>query len=914
MKHLRYLLLFTGIIVISIQSQAKQFPQKGKINPAYLKYVEKVNSGTYPMVTNDGHGLGYIPSPIYYSKAPGYIKLEEEGKRLKDATVIPSAYDLRDDGLVTSVKNQGAQGACWTFGAIASVESYWIKRGIGTYDLSEENMAFCNGYQSDKSDGGDFEMATAYLISSKLGPVLESDDPYNPNVNTAVCNRKSPLALITEARIMHYNEYNIKKAILEFGGVAAEAYFPADYARYYNPSDHTYYFNGDEPSNHAILIVGWDDDKIVTGGIDSPEGTNKGAWIIKNSWGDDWGDDGYAYVSFDDNNIAHLWAYWPSYENLNEYDNIYAYDILGTIYTTQVSETGGYCLVKYEAEGKELVKKIGTYIIAQATSIDIEIYDTKEGNNLTDLKYSENNIKCPYWGYYTFDVSALVENDFYVKINYKCQYRGDVIPIEIEESPYANPWIEEDVCWVSSDGSNWLKVGNGIEDLEYDLCIKAYTIEANDPQASFTIDNNKVCIDASITCTDSSEGEISSYSWDFGDGASPQTDTTAGPHEVTYSTSGYKTISLTVTGTNGTNTLTRNNCIHVTENINVEIPYRYLNVRYNESFTLNAFGAQSYEWSPSDNLNQTSGSEVITTVNYDSIEYTVTGTQGNCSDEASVKIYGRSNEWDDICDAQEVSIGLNGPFNNYYTGIEYDEPHPPFTNFNTQESWGPEYAKIAPNKSSLENSVWFKFNGTPSGNASFQLLNDKCFGLSDQQIAIYAADECTDLIGAEWDDIGIAANDDYFDDDNTEAGYFNLYSAAIELRSGFNEENTYWIQVDGSHGGWDVSFYIEILETDLDIRDECLSNSISLAQQNNYFTVYPNPNNGNFIISLSDNTSTEIGIDIFNALGKIVHTQKVEPGFQDLNIEISLYKFTKGIYLIRLSRGNKYEFAKIIIE
>jgi len=909
-------LLFV-IAVISMQILAKNTPKTGIINPEFVKYIEKVKSGNIKTLTNDGHGLGFIPSPIYYSEAPDYINIEENNKNLKAARVIPSTYDLRDYDFVTSVKDQGPQGACWTFGAIAAIESNWIKRGKGTsFDLSEENMANCHGYQSKKNEGGTFEMATTYLVSEK-GPVQESFDPYQPNVTSAVCNVGKPEALITEGRILLYNEENIKKAIIDHGGIAA-AINMGEYEQYYNSSEYTYYYGGNDYADHAVLIIGWDDNKTVTGGSSSPGGTHTGAWLIKNSWGDDFGDNGYAWVSYEDHAIGVVSAYWPSNEDPGEYDNIYYYDKLGAIWTVSGAEDGGYGLVKFEASGKEHVKKVGTWIVAQAITIDIEIYDTKNGSSLSDLRYSETNIRCPHYGYYTVDVSAIVEDDFYVKIRYNCSYRGDIIPIEVEVTDYALPVIERDLCWVSSDGEEWTEVGYGIEDYEYDLCIKAYTVAANDPQASFIADKERVCLGADVSFTDSSYGTITSWSWDFGSGASPQTASTEGPHTVTYSAAGLKTVSLTISGTGGNNTLTRNDFINVTEDINVEIPYRYINVGKDETFTLSAFGADSYTWLPPTSLDKTTGAEVITTADYDSIEYTVTGTQGSCSDTAVVKIYGRENQWDDICDAIELEVGsgiYNGPFHNLYATVELDEPHPPFNDCNTQNSWCDEYQHTAPGKTSLENSVWFKFSGTSSGNASIQLISATSQYYADNQIAVYQAESCEDLFDADWVNVGIAANDDYFDDDNSTDDYFNLYSSAIDLRSGFDQGNTYWIQVDGSGGGDDVFFYIEITESEITVYDEPLGiKENRLSNNNKYFSIYPNPNNGDFQFTYNGKGAASLILSVYSASGERLYTREFEyvvPGFIR---NISIPTLSSGIYFIRFNTNNEYQLLKMIVE
>lgn len=90
-----------------------------------------------------------------------------------------------------------------------------------------------------------------------------------------------------------------------------------------------------------------------------------------------------------------------------------------------------------------------------------------------------------------------------------------------------------------------------------------FNIYGADPNADFTANNLRICIGQSITFTSTSTGTISSYVWNFGSGATPSTATTAGPHNVTYSTGGAKTVTLTVTGPGGTSVKTRTNYITV---------------------------------------------------------------------------------------------------------------------------------------------------------------------------------------------------------------------------------------------------------------------------------------------------------------------------------------------------------------
>ncbi len=93
------------------------------------------------------------------------------------------------------------------------------------------------------------------------------------------------------------------------------------------------------------------------------------------------------------------------------------------------------------------------------------------------------------------------------------------------------------------------------------LCF--FIAQAQTPTANFTTNKSALCVGANVIFTNASSGSITSYSWNFGSGATPATANTAGPHSVTFSTTGTKTISLTVTGTGGSNTITKTNVVSV---------------------------------------------------------------------------------------------------------------------------------------------------------------------------------------------------------------------------------------------------------------------------------------------------------------------------------------------------------------
>lgn len=909
-------LLLAGLMICFFIS-AKETIKKARVNEDYIKYQQMVESGNLIKYTKDGKSLGFRPSPLYIPPRPENIRLDDKEDFFKGAAIIPEKYDLRDKGILTSVKDQGPIGACWTFGAIGAIESTWKLLGKNEFDLSEENMARCHGFEWGYDEGGNFEIATAYL-NTLIGPVTESDDPYDPNNLGKLCTYHDAAAYSVEARWPIYNEKNLKRAIMEYGGIAVSIKM-GNYELYYNSNDHTYYYGGEDNADHGVILVGWDDTKVVTGGTASPEGTHVGAWIIKNSWGDNWGDNGYAYVSYKDLQIAAYSAVFPSFSSADEIKHYYSHDDYGVITSVYTGDNLAYGLVKYEAKSKQFINKIGTYIVAEATTIDIEIYDDKNGDELQNLLAERKGIECSFAGYYTFDINALVEDDFYVLVKYRCPYYSYLVPVEAYYQNYALAFITpKGACWLSSDGDTWTEIGNNFENLEFDICIRAYGVDANDPQAFFNVDKDIVCTGSTVTFTDQSVGTgISTYEWDFGEGASPATASTQGPHQVTYSTAGRKTVSLIVTGTSGNNTYTSSECINVTDDIFVHIPYSVLISGIGKTLTVNAFGADTYTWSPSTGLNTNEGSEVIATITEDSIVYTVTGQQGSCTDEASVKIYGFDNPNDDVCEAIEVELGINGPYTNLFATVESGEPFPPLTGCNVQMGWCDEYQYTdATRNDPLDNTIWFYFEGPAGGKASFNSISyydqpKSC----DNAIAVYKAETCEDILSDNYE--LIAANDDYYDDDNSTEDYFNLYAAAIELKDGFVAGDRYWIQVDGSGGGTEFLFYLEILETDLNEYTEPITDiNENIFNENDLFSLYPNPSNGIFNLSYNGQKSTSIIVDVFDVSGKRIYIKDFNNINGGFNTSISLENISKGMYFIKVTseNTNHSSIKKLMIE
>ena len=253
-----------------------------------------------------------------------------------DYTTLPSRYSSRDEGYTTDAKNQEGAGVCWSFATIATLETCILKATNKSLDLSEENLkdlaAIMSAYGNNmKTNGGNYHLAALGYLTSWLGPVNESDDKYSdsamlsPVLNSLV-HVQNILYLQTPTNFI--DNYAIKEAIIKYGAVCADYYH--DYSCY-NSNTYGYYCNNQYTINHAITIVGWDDNYSKDNFKVTPPGN--GAYIIKNSWGPNWGDEGYFYISYYDTSIFQSGDLNPTFTFvLNEsqrFNRNYQYDIAG---------------------------------------------------------------------------------------------------------------------------------------------------------------------------------------------------------------------------------------------------------------------------------------------------------------------------------------------------------------------------------------------------------------------------------------------------------------------------------------------------------------------------------------------------------------------------------------------------------
>ena len=231
---------------------------------------------------------------------------------------LPSRYSSVELGYVTSVKAQ-RHNDCWAYSATATLESKLLRSGLTAVDMSVPHL---NGWATTRSNGkgwvrtiGDYGVnsISAGYLTSWSGGVLVSDLP-GWTINYETQGDAVPTGLtrygVTSLRYLGGESRDvIKQAIMDNGGVAS-SYSHAgslmkDSLTYYMPPD----YNGSK-AGHAIEVVGWDDDYPKENFVATPQ--NNGAWLIKNSWGDNNELGGFFWISYEDKDLLTA-KYKPSF-------------------------------------------------------------------------------------------------------------------------------------------------------------------------------------------------------------------------------------------------------------------------------------------------------------------------------------------------------------------------------------------------------------------------------------------------------------------------------------------------------------------------------------------------------------------------------------------------------------------------
>lgn len=454
------------------------------------------------------------------------------------ATEIPEKYDPTPDK-VSDVRDQ-FWGTCWVFGGMSTMESFLIKNNLADRDifLSPEDVLWWSnanpsGYgwsNKRRNDGGYPAMTTGYLTT--VGARLEADIPYrgdpgDPDIEPEMDYYGSeynqlPENYYTAERVYEVTDLitftnatpdEIKTIIMEYGAVNTTY---LDIRSYFNEETGAHWVPDklDVNNNHNISVVGWDDnysrDNFLP--VDGKLPENNGAWMIKNSYGTNFGSaGGYTYLSYEDPHIFSsdemTFMYSVAGARVPKEQKAYIIDEFGAVSKwAPYGENACYYANVFEFGDKEELSEVSfstnakgsDYVIYYAPALDGKpVYDKNEWTELASglIEYS---------GYKTVEIDK----------KFQCPsgegaivlfLSGESIEIGTDDNllefgrPLFNAKIDADKSFYMTNEAFVVadieKEGNGFNYTDQvNFCIRAFTVEADANVNAGVTDNNSIFV------------------------------------------------------------------------------------------------------------------------------------------------------------------------------------------------------------------------------------------------------------------------------------------------------------------------------------------------------------------------------------------------------------------------------------
>ncbi len=404
---------------------------------------------------------------------------EQEEEASEDEN-LPSKYDSRKKGLVSSAKKQGLAGTCWAFSALKNLEISSVKQGylsLEDANFSETHLAWysyrSNPYTNDLQDysseysnsalfslGGNFTVEIASL-ASWVGPTLEAGSDlltYHASTSSEIQTMADNMLALEQNKenilgnSVHLKDANrmtiereeasnvptsqslqeVKEAIYKDGSVSAPIYWNNSY---YDSSNYSYYASKDGTVNHQIVIIGWNDNYAKENFDTQP--SKDGAWLIMNSWGESWGENGCCWVSYEDPSLSEVYDFEVESQDAHELN--FQYDGIGYDGNFNTNNEMKIANIFTNTNDQAItIDAVGVYTLAGNQSVKIQVYTdleehgTQPDDGLEAVSLASQNIS--YAGYHTLDLGSKVRIEpgekFSIVATY--EYNGAKVYVPVE--------------------------------------------------------------------------------------------------------------------------------------------------------------------------------------------------------------------------------------------------------------------------------------------------------------------------------------------------------------------------------------------------------------------------------------------------------------------------------------------------
>ncbi|MBE0688190.1 MAG: hypothetical protein IH585_19515 [Anaerolineaceae bacterium] len=385
-----------------------------------------------------------------------------------------SYFDWRDHGYDFPVKDQGVCNAGYAFAAVDAVQAAIWKKDSIKLDFSENHAKECNWHAinhyaglPNTCEGGNFRMLTN--LFTQEGLVFETCDPYVDSDTSCNTSCKS------QYYINEWQEFSpgysqaaipfIKQKLIEYGPLYSQMDPKITGFEDYSGG---YVLTGISTDNnkwtHGVLIVGWDD------GIGPI-----GAWIVKNSYGTDWGDNGYFYIGYGIAGIGSSLATVTGWDVVSSFNKLHFYDDAGHTSQMSISETNFYSgstMALFRLEPKEILQEV-EFWTNDAATVSIEIYELFDGIEPVNNLFQSAEMDIPYAGYHQIkineDLKIPVDSEIVVVLNVKNESK--FFPIALD---HLGP-LSSDKTWYKDAEGIWQSLP-GWEFQNYEGTIRLRTL------------------------------------------------------------------------------------------------------------------------------------------------------------------------------------------------------------------------------------------------------------------------------------------------------------------------------------------------------------------------------------------------------------------------------------------------------